>query len=79
MGQISELEDLKKSTQILQSINKETGDIIEREVELSPMDKLAINKQQADLQAKILFLASQGEARTVIRMMRNGELSSIIN
>ena len=45
MGQISELEDLKKSTQILQSINKETGDIIEREVELSPMDKLAINKQ----------------------------------
>lgn len=41
---------------------------------LEPMDILAICKQQADLQAKILFLAAQGEVKEVIRVMRSGDI-----
>lgn len=38
------------------------------------MDKLAIEKHQSELQVKILFLASQGEVREVIKIMRMGKI-----
>lgn len=45
--------------------------------DMDPMEVLAICKQQADLQVKILFLAGQGEVKEVIRVMRSGKLPSI--
>jgi len=38
------------------------------------MDKLAIEKHQSELQKNILYLASQGEVRQVIKIMRMGKI-----
>lgn len=74
LNQIDRLEELKVSTHIIYLKNEETGGSFEKEVELSPMDKLAIEKHQSELQAKILYLASQGEVREVINIMRMGKI-----
>jgi len=41
------------------------------------MDKLALIKEQATLRSRILFLASQGEVREVIKVMRSGQLPTM--
>ena len=72
--QIDRLEELKISTHIIYIKNEKTGGSFEKKVELSPMEKLAIEKHQSELHEKILFLASQGEVRQVIRIMRMGKI-----
>ena len=72
--QIDRLEELKNSTHIIYIKNESTGGSFEKEIPLSPMEKLAIEKHQSDLHEKILYLASQGEVRQVIRIMRMGKL-----
>ncbi len=74
LKQIDRLEELKNSTQIIYIKKKDTEDSIEQEIPLSPMEKLAIEKHQSELHTKILYLASQGEVRDVIRIMRNGKI-----
>lgn len=48
-----------------------TGQTYPEDADAEPLDKLQMIKQQSDLRAKILFLASQGEVREVIKTMRN--------
>ncbi len=67
LKQIDRLEELKTST---------TG---EEDVSLSPMEILAIEKHQSELHEKVLFLASQGEVRQVIRIMRMGKIPMLEN
>jgi len=43
------------------------------------MDKLAIEKHQTELQKNILYLASQGEVREVIKIMRMGKIPMLEN
>ena len=45
--------------------------------DLEPIEKLQLIKEQSNLRARILFLASQGEVREVIKVMRTGQLPSI--
>lgn len=72
-AQIQELEYLKTKKKTIFKKNQD-GSSRPEEVDLEPMDILAICKQQAELQAKILFLASQGRVREVIKVMRSGKL-----
>lgn len=74
LKQIDRLEVLKNSTHTIWIKNEKTGGSFEKEVELSPMEKLAIEKHQSELHEKVLFLASQGEVRQVIRIMRMGKI-----
>lgn len=74
LKQIDRLEELKGNTHTIYIKNEITGGSFEKEVELSPMEKLAIEKHQSELHEKILFLASQGEVRQVIRIMRMGKI-----
>jgi len=74
LHQITKLEELKNSTHTIYIKNEETGGTFEKEVPLSPMEKLAIDKHQTELQKNILFLASQGEVREVIKIMRMGKI-----
>lgn len=75
-AQIGELEELKKRQKTIFKKNPD-GSSRPEEVDLEPMDILAICKQQAELQAKILFLASQGRVREVIKVMRSGKLPAL--
>jgi len=71
--QITELEELKNSKKTIYKTGNE-GQKYPEEVDLEPMDILAICKQQAELQKMILVLAGQGEVREVIRIMRSGKI-----
>lgn len=64
----------------------ESGVSFPEEVDLDPRDKALIiekianiEKQQSDLHSRILFQAGQGKAREVIKLMRSGKLSALIN
>jgi hypothetical protein len=41
------------------------------------MEKLSLIREQANLRSRILFLASQGEVREVIKVMRTGQLPAV--
>ncbi len=71
---IDELEALKQSKKIVIKQNSETGGYFQAEVDIEPMEKLQLIREQATLRARILFLASQGEVREVIKVMRTGQL-----
>jgi len=79
LKQITRLEELKNSTHTIYIKNEKTGGSFEKEIYLSPMEKLAIEKHQSELHEKILFLASQGEVRQVITIMRMGKLPMLEN
>lgn len=74
INQINRLEELKNSTHTIYIKNEKTGGFRKKKISLSPMEKLAIEKHQSELHEKILFLASQGEVRQVITIMRMGKL-----
>lgn len=74
---INELEKLKTGKKQVLKQNSETGGFFEEKVPLDPLEKLQIIKEQANLRSRILFLASQGEVREVIKVMRSGNLPSI--
>jgi len=71
--QITRLEDLKTRTKTIFKKGPD-GQSYPEEVDLEPLDILAIEKEQANLMERILFLASQGEVREVIKVMRVGKL-----
>ena len=63
----------------------EEGHFYPEEVDQSPQDKLKIHteiakieKQQSELKEKILKLASMGEVKAVIKMMKNGRIKQLI-
>lgn len=70
---IEEIEVLKTGKKTVIKQNPEGG-YFQTKVDLEPLDKLPMIKEQADLRAKILFLAAQGEVREVIRILRKREL-----
>lgn len=74
---INELEELKSGKKLVVKQNTESGGYFQAEVNLDPMEKLQLIKEQATLRARILFLASQGEVREVIKVMRTGQLPSL--
>ena len=74
---IDELEALKNSKKIVIKQNSETGGYFQAEVDIEPMEKLQLIREQATLRARILFLASQGEVREVIKVMRTGQLPTL--
>ena len=74
--QIDELEELKSRTKTVFKMGKNKKKYAEQ-VELEPMDILAICKQQAELRKYIIFLGSQGEVREVIKVMRSGKLPQL--
>lgn len=53
-------------------------EVLKKKTDLEPMDKLALIKEQSNLRARILFLASQGEVREVIKVMRTGQLPAMV-
>lgn len=75
--QIDRLENLKTKTKTIQRNNMSTHEIETKEVPLDPLDILAIEKQQAELWKNILFLARQGEAVEVMRIIGNGRIPEI--
>lgn len=77
--QINKLEVLKKSKKNVVRQNTESGGYFKAEVPLEPMEILAIERMQSDLKSKILYQASQGQVREVIKLMRSGQLSTIID
>ena len=74
---IEELELLKTGKKTIIKQNAETGGFFKSEVDLEPMDKLQLIKEQGTLRSRILFLASQGEVREVIKVMRSGQLPTV--
>lgn len=74
---IDELEVLKAGKKQVIKQNSETGGYFQAEVSLEPIEKLQLIKEQATLRSRILFLASQGEVREVIKVMRTGQLPTI--
>lgn len=75
--QIDELEELKTGEKQVIKQNSENGGYFQAKMPLEPMEKLQIIKEQANLRARILFIASQGEVREVIKVMRTGQLPSL--
>lgn len=71
---IQEIEVIKKKKKTVVKQNQETGGYFSAQVELDPLETLQLIKEQANLRARILFLASQGEVREVIKVMRTGQL-----
>lgn len=71
---IEELEILKGGKKTVIKQNSETGGFFQAQVDLEPLEKLQLIKEQAVLRSRILFLASQGEVREVIKVMRTGQL-----
>jgi len=74
---INELEELKTGKKQVIKQNSDTGGYFQAEVPLEPMEKLQLIKEQATLRSRILFLASQGEVREVIKVMRTGQLPTL--
>ena len=77
--QIERLEKLKTQSKTIQRNNMSTHEIETKEVPLDPIDILAIEKQQSELWKNILFLARQGEAVEVMRIIGNGRIPEINN
>lgn len=71
---INELEEIKAGQKLVVKQNQDTGGYFTAKVDLDPLEKLQIIREQANLRGKILFLASQGEVREVIKVMRIGKL-----
>ena len=74
---IQELEELKEEKKTIVKQNTETKGYYTESVPLDPMEKVQIIKEQANLRARILFLAGQGEVREVIKVMRNGNIPTV--
>ena len=74
---IEELEILKGTKKTIFKQNEKTKGYFTEEVSLDAMEKLQLVKEQANLRARILFLASQGEVREVIKLMRGGQLPQL--
>lgn len=74
---IEELEAIKSKKKTVVKQNQETGGYFSAQVDLDPMEILQLVKEQANLRARILFLASQGEVKEIIKVMRSGQLPSI--
>lgn len=72
--QIERLEELKKMEKIVYHRNDKTGGSYATKEPLDALDILQIEKQQSDLWTKILFLARQGEAIEVMRLIQNGTI-----
>ncbi|GEM_PF-3612110 len=71
--QIERLENLKSRKQTIFKKAPE-GHMYPEEVDLGPMEILAIEKQQTELWKNIIFLARQGEAIEVMRLIQNGRI-----
>ena len=71
---IYELEVLKTRKKSIVKQNTESGGYFQAEIDLDPMEKLQLIKEQAALRSRILFLASQGEVREVIKVLKTGKL-----
>lgn len=67
---IDEIEENKHKTKTVVLIKD--GKSVKAEIPLEPMEILAMEKEQANLREKILYLAGQGEVREIIRIMRAG-------
>ena len=89
--QITSLENKKKDLQKLKNMNKTVfrktaeGQSFPEEVELEASDLLAIHdremaieKQQTDLWKNIMFLARQGEAVEIMKLIQNGRIQPVI-
>lgn len=66
---INEIEELKTGKKTIIRQNPDGG-YFKSEVDLEALDKLALIKEQANLRSRILYLASQGEVREVLKVMR---------
>lgn len=75
--QITKLEELKSSKKIIFK-QAPDGHKFPEEADLSPMEILAIEKEQANLHARIVYLGAQGQVREVLKMMRSGDISALI-
>lgn len=76
-GLIQEIEEIKKEKKTVVRQNTETGGYFQAQVDLEPMEKLQLIREQSNLRSKILFLGSQGEVREVIKVMRTGQLPTV--
>lgn len=77
-SQIERLEQLKKETKTVYHSTKDDGSFTTKE-SLSPLEILQIEKQQTELWKNILFIARQGEAVEVMRLIQNGRIPAISN
>lgn len=75
--QIERLEQLKEQTKAVHHYTKD-GRAFTTDEELSPLDILAIEKQLTELWKNILFIARQGEAVEVMRLIQNGRIPAIV-
>jgi len=76
--QIERLEKLKNKPKTILRETKEGGTFAD-EIPLSTLDILQIEKQQTELWKNILFVARQGEAVEVMRLMQNGRIPQLTN
>jgi len=76
--QMERLEQLKEQTKTMHHSTKDGGTFVTDE-KLSPLDILAIEKQQTELWKNILFIARQGETVEVMRLIQNGRIPAISN
>jgi hypothetical protein len=76
--QIERLENLKTREKTVHHSTKDGG-VFTTEEKLSPMEILAIEKQQTELWKNILFIARQGEAVEVMRLIQNGRIPELSN
>ena len=75
LNQIGRLEELKLKKRTITITDPKTKLVVDTiQVDLEPLEILAIEKHQTELQEKILYLASAGRVRTVINMMRVGKI-----
>lgn len=76
--QIERLENLKEKKKTIFKKGDE-GQSYAEEISLEPLDILQIEKQQTELWKNILFLARQGEAVEVMRLIQNGRIKQLTN
>ena len=76
--QIERLEELKIQEKTVHHSTKDGGAFTTQE-KLDPLEILAIEKQQTELWKNILFVARQGEAVEVMRLIQNGRIPAISN
>lgn len=80
-GEKIKLRDLQKSGQKTIFKRNKEGDSYAEQVDLDAMDKLQINrdirdimKQQTDLWKNVIFLARQGEAVQIMKLIQSGRI-----
>ena len=76
--QIERLEQLKIQEKTVHHSTKDGG-VFRTQEKLDPLDILQIEKQQTELWKNILFIARQGEAVEVMRLIQNGRIPAISN